>query len=113
MPAPPKPLPRRARAVIVGRLLGVMCHLIGWFAPMYGAGRLESRNIREYETALQLGDDDINIRAYLCNQYWAVNRYRDADTCLKHVLHLDPHNNSALYIYPYVLMSLEQGERER
>jgi hypothetical protein len=38
-------------ALIVGRTLGLLCHLMGWLAPMYGAGRLESRNIVEYETA--------------------------------------------------------------
>ena len=42
---------REIRAAVVGRVLGLMCHLSGWFAPMYGAGRLESRNIVEYETA--------------------------------------------------------------
>jgi rubrerythrin len=42
---------REKRALIIGRALGFLCHLSGWFAPMYGAGRLESRNIREYETA--------------------------------------------------------------
>jgi rubrerythrin len=42
---------REIRATVVGRVLGFMCHLTGWFAPMYGAGRLESRNIVEYETA--------------------------------------------------------------
>ena len=30
---------------------------MGWFAPMYGAGRLESRNIREYETAARYARD--------------------------------------------------------
>jgi hypothetical protein len=46
--------PRRLReisATIIGRTLGLLCHFTGWFAPMYGAGRLESRNIVEYETA--------------------------------------------------------------
>jgi rubrerythrin len=42
---------RELRATIVGRTLGLLCHVTGWFAPMYGAGRLESRNIVEYETA--------------------------------------------------------------
>jgi rubrerythrin len=42
---------RELRATLVGRVLGALCHFTGWFAPMYGAGRLESRNIREYETA--------------------------------------------------------------
>src|SRR6185436_19018026 len=42
---------REVRATLVGRVLGLGCHVSGWFAPMYGAGRLESRNIVEYETA--------------------------------------------------------------
>ena len=42
---------RETRANIIGRTLGFLCHLTGWLAPMYGAGRLESRNIREYEAA--------------------------------------------------------------
>ena len=35
----------------VGRTLGLFCHLTGWFLPMYFAGRLESANVEEYETA--------------------------------------------------------------
>lgn len=42
---------REVRAIIIGRVLGVGCHLSGWFAPMYGAGKLESQNIVEYQTA--------------------------------------------------------------
>ena len=42
---------RETRANFIGRTLGLLCHVMGWLAPMYGAGRLESRNIREYETA--------------------------------------------------------------
>ena len=42
---------RETRATMIGRTLGFLCHVMGWLAPMYGAGRLESRNIREYETA--------------------------------------------------------------
>jgi rubrerythrin len=42
---------RETRANMIGRTLGFLCHVTGWLAPMYGAGRLESRNIREYETA--------------------------------------------------------------
>jgi len=30
---------------------------MGWLAPMYGAGRLESRNIKEYETAARYARD--------------------------------------------------------
>jgi demethoxyubiquinone hydroxylase (CLK1/Coq7/Cat5 family) len=35
----------------IGRVLGLGCHLMGWFLPMYFAGRLESGNVEEYETA--------------------------------------------------------------
>ena len=48
---------RELRANIVGRVLGALCHFTGWFAPMYGAGRLEKRNIREYETAARYASD--------------------------------------------------------
>ena len=43
--------PRELVFWLIGRVLGVLCHVTGWLAPMYGAGRLESRNVREYETA--------------------------------------------------------------
>lgn len=42
---------RELRAVLIGRFLQAACHVIGWFAPMYGAGRLERGNIVEYENA--------------------------------------------------------------
>lgn len=54
---------REFRAVIIGRVLSLLCHLSGWLVPMYGAGKLESRNIREYETAARFarncGRDDL------------------------------------------------------
>lgn len=37
----------------IGRTLGLFCHLMGWFLPMYFAGRLESGNVEEYETAAE------------------------------------------------------------
>jgi hypothetical protein len=46
----------------IGRFLGHSCFLSGWFFPMYFAGRLESRNVLEYEEAAlyarQLGMDE-------------------------------------------------------
>jgi rubrerythrin len=48
---------RELRATIIGRTLGLFCHLTGWLAPMYGAGKLESRNVREYETAARYARD--------------------------------------------------------
>jgi hypothetical protein len=35
----------------IGKLIGVLCRLGGWFVPMYGAGMLERPNIEEYEFA--------------------------------------------------------------
>ena len=48
---------RELRASLVGRSLGLLCHLSGWLAPMYGAGKLESRNIKEYERAARWARD--------------------------------------------------------
>jgi rubrerythrin len=48
--APPR-RGREIRAWLIGRTLGALCHVCGWLLPMYGAGRLESRNVREYEAA--------------------------------------------------------------
>ena len=48
---------REIRSLLLGRALGFLCHVMGWFVPMYGAGRLESRNIREYETAARYARD--------------------------------------------------------
>lgn len=33
---------------LIGRTIGLSCHVIGWFMPMYFAGRLESGNVMEY-----------------------------------------------------------------
>lgn len=40
-----------ARATLIGKTLGFLCRVSPWFPPMYGAGRLESHNIGEYEDA--------------------------------------------------------------
>jgi hypothetical protein len=48
---------REIRATLVGRLLGLLCRLAPWLVPMYGAGRLESRNVGEYEDAARFARD--------------------------------------------------------
>lgn len=48
---------RELRATVIGRTLAVLCHVMGWLTPMYGAGKLESRNVREYETAARHARD--------------------------------------------------------
>ena len=46
------PRPTRERVFFaIGRILGAACFVSGWMLPMFGAGRLESRNIKEYEDA--------------------------------------------------------------
>ena len=42
---------REAKLWLIGRSIGLSCHLIGWFLPMYFAGRLESGNVIEYQVA--------------------------------------------------------------
>jgi len=56
---------RELRATIIGYALALFCHLGGWLAPMFGAGKLESGNIREYETAAR--------RAESCGRYDLVD----------------------------------------
>jgi hypothetical protein len=42
---------REAKMWVIGRTIGLSCHVIGRFLPMYFAGRLESGNVVEYEGA--------------------------------------------------------------
>lgn len=50
--AQPQPL-REILMGTLGRALGALCHVSGWFAPMYGAGKLEAQNVNEYTTAAE------------------------------------------------------------
>lgn len=42
---------REVRCWFIGTIIAMGCHLIGWFLPMYFAGKLESNNTIEYENA--------------------------------------------------------------
>ena len=42
---------REIRSGAVGHTLSFFCGLAGWFLPMYFAGKLETKNVQEYETA--------------------------------------------------------------
>lgn len=71
---------RELRATVVGRALGTLCHLTGWLAPMYGAGRLESRNIREYETAARYArtaghDEFVGCLLMMAEVEWEHEKY--------------------------------------
>lgn len=46
------PCPKKERKLArIGKTISFLCHWGGWFIPMYGAGKLESQNIREYQVA--------------------------------------------------------------
>jgi len=48
--AAPRPL-KEIRPSLVGSVLGLLCRVSGWFLPMYFAGRLETKNVVEYDRA--------------------------------------------------------------
>jgi hypothetical protein len=39
---------------LIGKTIALLCRIGGWYVPMYGAGRLESHNVKEYEDAADL-----------------------------------------------------------
>lgn len=58
--------PNRVRELVfwcIGHLIAFVCHIGGWFIPMFGAGKLERGNIVEYEVAavyaLTCGREDL------------------------------------------------------
>jgi len=46
-----------AKYWIIGQFISMSCYVIGWFMPMYFAGRLESGNVNEYITLKRLLHD--------------------------------------------------------
>jgi len=52
----PSPV-REAVFWMIGKIIGLLCLIGGWFIPMYGAGRLEKFNVAEYEDAAALALD--------------------------------------------------------
>jgi rubrerythrin len=57
---------REIQAAIIGRVLQALCYVSGWLAPMYGAGKLESRNIKEYESAARFASGSGHIELVDC-----------------------------------------------
>lgn len=53
---------REKKMALIGKTISFLCRIGGWYVPMYGAAKLESQNIVEYEVAarharaLGLGD---------------------------------------------------------
>jgi rubrerythrin len=77
--AAPQPA-RELKALVIGRTLGLLCHVSGWFLPMYGAGRLESRNVQEYEVAARYAEccgrhDLIDCLLTMAEVEWEHERY--------------------------------------
>jgi len=71
---------RELRATIVGRTISLLCHVSIWFVPMYGAGKLESRNIVEYETAARYARDSgrgdlVDCLLTMAEVEWEHERY--------------------------------------
>jgi rubrerythrin len=71
---------REWRALVIGRVLGALCRVAGWYAPMYGAGRLESRNVREYEDAARCAtlcgrDEFVECLLTMAEVEWEHERY--------------------------------------
>lgn len=42
---------KEIRRRTIGRVIAIGCHMVGWFIPMYFAGRLEGQNICAYDVA--------------------------------------------------------------
>lgn len=71
---------REIRASLIGKMLSFLCHVSGWLAPMYGAGRLESSNVREYETAARFArecgrEDLIDCLLTMAEVEWEHEKY--------------------------------------
>jgi rubrerythrin len=75
------PLPgRELRFLMIGRCIGAACHLIGHFAAMYGAGKLERTNIVEYEVAADYAiacgrEDLVDCLLMMAEVEWEHERY--------------------------------------
>ena len=75
--------PNRIREIVfycIGKTIAGICHVGGWFIPMYGAGRLERHNIVEYEVAAvyahECGRDDlIDCLLTMAETEWEHERF--------------------------------------
>ncbi len=71
-----EPDPKRERKMRrIGRTIGCLCRIGGWYLPMYGAARLESANIVEYEDLARLAwfadrEGDIDELLHLAEVEW-------------------------------------------
>ncbi len=73
---------------------------------IYAKQNRVKESIAEHETAIRLGDNDLTLKTFLCQQYVTAGLYREAATCLEQVLKQDPQNKRAQHLYPYVRKGL-------
>ena len=73
---------RRREAIFwcIGKAIAGFCRVGGWFAPMYGAGRLERHNIIEYEDAAMFAaacghDEMIDCLLTMAEVEWEHEHY--------------------------------------
>lgn len=71
---------REIRACVIGRALQALCYVSGWLLPMYGAGKLERRNIVEYENAARYAGECgkpewINCLLMMAEVEWEHEQY--------------------------------------
>ncbi len=69
----------------IGRTIGAACHLIGWFMPMYFAGRLEAGNVGEYDRLAALAADSPIADELPCIREMAAVEQRHEDYFLAKV----------------------------
>jgi len=77
--ARPRPL-REAAFWLIGKSIGLLCRIGGWFVPMYGAGKLERTNIVEYEDAARFAaasghEDMIECLLQMAEVEWEHERF--------------------------------------
>jgi hypothetical protein len=71
---------REALFWCIGKTIAFLCHIGGWFIPMYGAGKLERSNIVEYEDAARFAaasgnPDMIECLLVMAEVEWEHERY--------------------------------------
>lgn len=71
---------RERKFRLIGRTIAILCRIGGWYIPMYGAGRLESGNVKEYEDpaeyALRCGRPEfVECLLHMAEVEWEHERY--------------------------------------
>ena len=91
------PSPRRERKLTrIGHAIAAFCRVGGWFFPMYGAGRLEAQNVREYELAARLAHqagraDLVEPLLVMAEVEWDHERYFRAKAAAHPLWRVVPH----------------------